>query len=60
MDPDIWLRDCKEHYECIAVHVDYLLIASKDPQGVVDTLTNNHHSKLKGTGPMSYHLGCDF
>ena len=60
MEPDIWLKDCGTHYEYIAVYVDDLLIASKEPQSVIDTLINNHHFKLKGTGPMSYHLGCDF
>ena len=60
MEPDIWLKDCGTHYEHIAVYVDDLLIASKDPQSVIDTLINNHHFKLKGTGPMSCHLGCDF
>ena len=53
MEPDVWLRYCGEHYECIDICVDYLLIASKDPQVVVDALTNNHHFKLKGTGTMS-------
>ena len=60
MEPDIWLKDCGTHYEYIAVYVDDLLIASKEPQNVIDTLTNKHQFKLKGTGPMSYHLGCDF
>ena len=60
MDPDVWLKDCGENYEHIAVYADDLLIASKDPQCVVDILTNTHHFKLKDTGPMSYHLGCDF
>ena len=61
MEPDIWMRrvDSKGglHYECIAVYVDDLIITSKSPQLIVDALTNN---KLKGTGPISYHLGCDF
>ena len=28
--PNVWLRDCKEHYEHVAVHADDLLKASKD------------------------------
>ena len=60
MEPDIWLKDCGTHYEYIAVYVDDLLIASKESQSVIDTLINYHHFKLKGTGPMSHHLGCDF
>ena len=60
MEPDTWLKYCREYYECIAVHVDGLLIASKDPHGAVDALTNKHHFKHKGTGHTSYHIGCDF
>ena len=40
--------------------MDDLLIESKDPQRVVDALMNKHYFKLKGTGPISYHAGCDF
>ena len=60
-DPDIWMRPCNDHYEYIACYVDDLLIASKNPQGIIDALMaapNNY--KLKGTGPVNYHLGCDF
>ena len=61
MEPEIWLRPCGEdHYEHIAVCVDDLLIASKDPKGTIEVLTNENYFKLKGTGPISYHLGCDF
>ena len=60
LDPQMWLKDCGENYECIAVCANDLLIASKDPQNTVDPLENKHHFKIKGTGPMSYHLGCDF
>ena len=42
MEPDAWLKDCGEYYEHIAVHVDDLLTASKDPQSVIDTLINDH------------------
>ena len=60
-DPDIWMRPCKDHYEYIACYVDDLLLASKNPQGIIDALMavpNNY--KLKGTGPVNYHLGSDF
>ena len=33
--------------------------ASKDPQAIVDKL-KDFKFKLKGTSPISYHLGCDF
>ena len=57
---DIWMRDCGDHYEYIAVYVDDLLIVSKNPQGIIDELTGKYAFKLKGTGPISFHLGCDF
>ena len=30
-EPDIWMRDCGDHYEYIACYVDDLLIASRKP-----------------------------
>ena len=59
-DPDVWLRSCGDHYEYIGVYVDDLEIASKDPQAILDTLSNVYHFNLKGSGPISFHLGCDF
>ena len=51
---------CSPHYEYIAVYFNYLLIASKTPQAIVNLLINKYKFKLKGTGPIKYHLGCDF
>jgi len=59
-EKDIWMRDKGDHYECIAVHVDDLLIASEDPDSVIKLLTETCQFKLKGTGPTEFHLGCDF
>ena len=59
-EPDIWMRPQTDHYEYIAVCVDDLLIASKDPESIINDLTKKHQFKLKGTGPVSFHLGCDF
>jgi Reverse transcriptase (RNA-dependent DNA polymerase) len=60
-DPDIWMRDKGDHYEYIAVYVDDLLIASKAPQSIINALEAHPNLfKLKGTGPISFHLGCDF
>ena len=42
------------------MYVDDLAIASKDPKFITATLTDFHGYKLKGVGPMTYHLGCDF
>ncbi len=47
-------------YEYVAVYVDDLAMAMKDPQQFVDVLTDKHKFKLKGTGSISFHLGCDF
>jgi hypothetical protein len=51
-----------ECYEYVAVCVDDLAIALKDPHSFIDILKdpNKYHFKLKGTGPISFHLGCDF
>ena len=54
------MRDKGDHYKYIAVYVDDLLIVSNNPQGLIDAFINDHHFKLKGTGPISFHLGCDF
>jgi hypothetical protein len=48
------------NWEYVAVYVDNLLIASKTPQDIVDTLEKVHQFKLKGSGPTSFYLGCDF
>lgn len=57
---DIWIRRVGNVYEYIATYVDDLAICSKDPQSIIDTLTKTYKYKLKGTGPLSYHLGCDY
>ena len=57
---DIWMRRAGDVYEYIATYVDDLAICSKDPQAIIDELTKVHKYKLKGTGPISYHLGCDY
>jgi hypothetical protein len=42
-----------------SVYVDELIIAAHDPSSITNALTNQHQFKLKGTGPLQYHLGCD-
>jgi len=59
-EKDVWMRDKGDHCEHIAVHVDDLLIASKDPESVIKLLMEKCQFKLKGTGPVEFHLGCDF
>ena len=60
-ESDIWIKDCGDHYEYIATYVDDLLIASRNPQAIIDMLeAKPHQFKLKGTGPVKFHLGCNF
>ena len=61
-DPDVWMRPepggtC---YEYIAVYVDDLAIAAKDPQAFCNKLKKKYNLKLKGVGPLEYHLGCTY
>ena len=59
-EEDIWMRPKGDHYEYIAVYVDDLMIASKEPEAIIEALTGKHKLKLKGTGPTEFHLGCDY
>jgi len=58
--PDIWMHHVDDHYEYIGVYVDDLTIVSKNPQAIIATFENDYKFKLKGTGPISFHFGCDF
>jgi len=59
-EPDIWMRRSGNVYEYIAVYVDDLAFALKDPQAFATILQDKYSFKIKGTGPISYHLGMDF
>ena len=60
-EEDIWMRDMGDHYEYVATYVDDLMIASHNPQAIIQSLENKPVSfKLKGTGPVRFHLGCDY
>ena len=59
-DPDVWMRRNEDVYEYVAVYVDDLLIAAKNPKEITDTLMNKYKYKLKGVGKLVYHLGMDF
>ena len=54
------MRDYRGYYECVAVCVEDVLIASKDPESIVKCLLEDHKFKLKGAGSIKYYLGCDF
>jgi hypothetical protein len=44
-------------YEYIAAYVDDLALALENPQEFLDTFTTKYNFELKGSGPISYHLG---
>ena len=61
-DLDVWTRPepggtC---YEYIAVYVDDLAIAAKDPQAFCNEIKKKYNLKLNGVGPLKYHLGCTY
>ena len=61
-DPDVWMRPepGETCYEYIAVYVDDLAIAAKDPQAFCNELKKKYNLKLEGVGPLEYHLGCTY
>jgi hypothetical protein len=46
--------------QAFAAYLDNLAFAMKEPEAFVKMLENKYSSKLKGTGKLSFHLGCDF
>ena len=60
VEPDIWMRHIRDHYEYITEYEDDITIASKDPNTIIDILTNVHGFKLKGTGPIECYHGMTF
>jgi hypothetical protein len=59
-ESDIWMQESNGLYEYIAVYVDDLLIASRDPGEITRMLDNTQKFKLKGVVQLTYHLGCDY
>jgi hypothetical protein len=57
---DIWMHIQGDHCEHIKVHVDDLLIVSRDLQPITHELENTNKFCLKGTGSLTHHLGCNF
>ena len=60
-DPDVWIRDAGDCYECVVVHVDDTFTALKDPDPFCAALTSAPwNCKLKNVEEPNYHLGGDF
>lgn len=54
------MRPAKDYYKYIAVYVDDLAIVAKEPKLIVDVLQTKYNYKLKGVGPIDYHLSGNF
>jgi hypothetical protein len=54
------MRKQNKQYQSIAIYVDDLAIAMKNPKEFMDVIENKHKFKLKGTGPITFHLSMDF
>ena len=59
-DTDIWIWYTGNIYEYISVYVNYLEISERGPKILMDALENKDDYFLKGTGPISFHVRCDF
>jgi hypothetical protein len=58
-DCDFWYRPVGTHYEYIAVIVDDLLIFSRNPDEIIETLQTCYKYKLGGVGTPEYYNGAD-
>ena len=56
---DIWVISKNNLYEYIFIYVDDLVLVSNNPSEITDIISNTYNLKLKGTGPIGYHLGSD-
>ena len=59
-EPDIWMRKSGDLWEYVDVYIDDLAFVVRDPKSFVNTMTRKYKYKLKGTGSIFFHLGCDF
>ena len=60
-EPEIFMRENDGLYEYVATYVDNLCLVMKEPEAFLTLLQSKPYNfKLKGSGPMSFHLGCGF
>ena len=50
----------RDKYEYIAIYVVDLLIASREPTAIIQDFKHKFKLKIKGDGPLEYHLGCGY
>jgi hypothetical protein len=60
-EPEIFMRKNGDIWEYVATYVDDLCLVMKEPKQFLETLKATPYSfKLKGSGPLEFHLGCGF
>ncbi len=57
---DIWMWCTSDIYEYIAIYMDYIAAAARDPKAITDLVQHKYPFKLKGRGSISFHLGWNF
>ena len=55
-DHCVWLREMKNQYEYVGIYVDDLLMTSEEPHKIIQDLKGKFKLKIKGHGPLEYHL----
>jgi len=60
-ESEIFYREKNGIYEYVATYVDDLCLVMKDPEAFLKVLQSAPYNfKLKGSGPLEFHLGCGF
>jgi hypothetical protein len=60
-DTYVWMQDAGDIWEYIGIYVHDLATCLKDPKAFFDVrMGPKYNYKLKGVGPIKYHLGGDF
>ena len=55
---DVWMKDCGSHFEYLAVYVDDILVASKDPKQIMVELQKTYI--VRGIEMPDYFLGAEY
>jgi hypothetical protein len=53
------MRRSENAYEYVGVYVDDMALGMRDPASFTSLVQKKYSFKLKGTGPISYHLGAE-
>ena len=59
---NVWMRPAEDNscYEYITLYVGALAISATESKKMSSDLQSKQHFKLKGTGPLTHHLGCTY